>query len=187
MPNEVTLRQQPDLQGVPDNIQRELEFLRSNSYTLLGHVNALSAAATGATGLTIQAGLSAKRPKAGTGFYYSTDHTVAWFWDTGWKYAWGYDRGLLAAISNAGGVKLGPNDTGLLYYATDYFHAYAWDGGQWHFAAGDASQYIVVGVGAPPSGGLWGLCDGSTYVCATDAGSTASVVSPTVTDGYLRR
>jgi hypothetical protein len=40
-----TIQYQPNLVGVPVNIQKELEFLRSNTYQLLNRVNAVETSA----------------------------------------------------------------------------------------------------------------------------------------------
>lgn len=89
------------------------------------------------------------------------------------------DAGVLANIPQG----LGTADAGREYRATDYRHRYIWSGTAWQFAEGDGSGQIVAGQpdGSAPNGGLWGLCDGSTYAVAQDDGSVANVTTQDLT------
>lgn len=83
------------------------------------------------------------------------------------------------------------SDAGYQVNVTDYAHEIIWTGSQWNFAPGDASKYIVPSVDTnPPSGGVWGLCDGSAYnVFEVTAGvvSIVSITTPVLTgDTFIR-
>jgi hypothetical protein len=81
-------------------------------------------------------------------------------------------------------------DDGRLFYATDYSHVYRWNaaGPGWIFIEGDASGYVVIGQpSGVPNGGLWGLCNGSTYAVAQSDGTVANVTTATIAGAYIRR
>lgn len=119
------------------------------------------------------------RYAAGT-LFYETDRTVLYLGDgTDWLYESGIMSGTLSPDQKPS--DLVATDVGFMFDATDFFHVYRWDGTGWHFNSGDSSSQIVGGDGAPPMGGLWQLCDGSTVDIAQDDGSVVSTVVPTVT------
>jgi hypothetical protein len=91
-------------------------------------------------------------------------------------------RGLIAHIP----TYLDAGDDGTTFYATDYGHAYRWSGTAlaWSFLEGDCgSGFVTMGKpdGTAPNGGLWGLCDGSTYAVAQANGTTANVTTMNLT------
>lgn len=102
---------------------------------------------------------------------------------------WVYDSGVYsvaqASIPTTGfnGAALGANDTGLLIQVTDYHHVLSWGGAAWGFWGEDTSGQVVIGPpsGAAPNGGLWGLCDGSTYAVLQANGTTANVTTQNLT------
>ena len=116
---------------------------------------------------------------AGT-LFYETDRTVVYISDgTDWLFLTGVMHGTLSPDQKPG--DLGATDFGFIFNSTDFLHFYEWDGTAWHFASGDGSKQIVGGDGAPPDGGLWQLCDGSTVDIAQDDGTVVSTAVPTVT------
>lgn len=113
--------------------------------------------------------------------FYETDRTVFYLAQlvagvATWVYVGGTMFATLANIPT-----LGTADAGFEFESSDYGHRHRWSGAAWAFAPGDpGSKYIVAGVAAP-LGGLWGLCDGSTYAVAQANGTTANVISPDLT------
>lgn len=72
------------------------------------------------------------------------------------------------------------SDAGYQVNITDYAHEIIWTGSQWNFAPGDSSKFVVPSVdGNPPSGGVWGLCDGSAYNVFEVTAGTVNIVNIT--------
>jgi hypothetical protein len=115
------------------------------------------------------------------GWYYETDRTVLYASiNTDWKYVAGTMFGTLAPDTKP--TDLGVLDTGFLFRAGDYEHAYVWQGipAAWRFAPGDPGSRYIVGAGnwTSPTGGLWALCDTSIVQSAMPDGSLAAVQTP---------
>jgi hypothetical protein len=115
------------------------------------------------------------------GWYYETDRTVLYASiNTEWKYVAGTMYGTLAPDTKP--TDLGVLDTGFLFRAGDYEHAYVWQGipAAWRFAPGDPGSRYIVGAGnwTAPTGGLWALCDTTIVATAMDDGSLANVQTP---------
>lgn len=127
----------------------------------------------------------------GTSFY-ETDRTVTYQIQfisgaNRWIYVNGRMNALLANIP----TDLTLYDDTFWFNATDYQHQYTWSGSglTFHFAAGDpGSDFYTTSLNpAGPNGGFWGKADGSTYAVAQDNGTTASVVSSSTANSWLRR
>lgn len=115
------------------------------------------------------------------GWYYETDRTVLYASiNTQWKYVAGTMYGTLSPDTKP--TDLGVLDTGFLFRAGDYEHAYVWQGipAAYRFAPGDpGSRYIVAaGNWTSPTGGLWSLCDTTIVPTAMPDGSLANVQTP---------
>ena len=91
--------------------------------------------------------------------------------------------------------KAGPYG-GFRFRATDYRHSYwwMWDGnnavaGHFNWAPEEnGAQYIVAtNTFGGPDGGLWGLCDGSSYPIALSDGSTGNITTPVLSTGAFIR
>ncbi len=76
------------------------------------------------------------------------------------------------------------NDANLEIGVTDYKHVLRWSGTALDFLEGDSSGYTVEGkpAGTAPNGGLWGICDGSTYAVLNGDGTTTNIVTRNRTD-----
>jgi hypothetical protein len=95
-----------------------------------------------------------------------------------WQYVAGGSIGTIAGLTTG----LGTSDEGFLYYATDFYHLYQWNGANWIFAPGsESSGMIVMGMSAPYPTAAWHICDGSTISVATPAGTLATVTLPPAT------
>lgn len=88
--------------------------------------------------------------------------------------------------------KLGTNDRGLLFHATDFDRVFMWTGSAWTDAPGAPRRFqqLLFPVGDPPEAG-WAACDGSTVKASTPTGLTVAYRLPVVapTNGlaaYLR-
>lgn len=115
------------------------------------------------------------------GWYYETDRTVLYGSISGqWRYVAGTMYGTLAPDTKP--IDLDVLDTGFLFRAGDYEHAYVWQGipTAWRFAPGDpGSRYIVsAGNWFSPTGGLWQLCDTTIVPTAMADGSLSNVQTP---------
>lgn len=102
-----------------------------------------------------------------------------------WFYYSGYQADLLVNIPTA---SLTVDDAGYTFSATDYIQQYQWAGTQFHFQTNSGSGYLqLFPPTSPPTYGLWGLCDGSTYDISQDDGTTAPFTTTTIPDTYIRR
>ena len=78
----------------------------------------------------------------------------------------------------------GPNDAGILYWATDVGHFWRWTGAGWEWGPGDRHSGEIAFFTAAPGPG-WHLADGSTqYVYQSDASRTM-VLLPNLLNNYL--
>lgn len=106
-----------------------------------------------------------------------------------WQYASGQYADLLANIPTG----FLADDFGFIFYSTDYEHSYRWSFVTgtfvWRYGPGDpGSNWLCAGQkGEAIDGGLWGLCDGSTYTRSTAAGLTTSVVTRNLANGDVIR
>lgn len=118
-----------------------------------------------------------------------TDRTVVYIVQSGAWVFWSLAMtGLLADLPN----DLGPGDAGFHFLASDCRHLYLWAGSAWNFDPLDAGSGFTILAGGSYgyfqiSTGLWGLCDGSSYLVAQDDGTTASVTPAVAANTYIRR
>lgn len=101
-----------------------------------------------------------------------------------WFYQSGYQADILANIPTASLVL---DDAGYQFSATDYAQQYVWDGTQFHFGPSSGSGFTQFFPSPPPTFGLWGLSDGSTYAVSQDDGTTAPVATTVLPAGYYMR
>lgn len=78
---------------------------------------------------------------------------------------------------------LGTYDFGAVWAVTDYYHLLKWTGSTWTFQEGDGSGHVVMGKpdGSAPNGGLWGLCDGSSYNVLNANGTLTNTATQNLT------
>lgn len=117
--------------------------------------------------------------------FYNTDRNAIYRVVGGaWKYVAGVMRGTLSPDQKP---SLGADDAGFIFYSTDFKHFYLWDGAAWGYMD-DGARYIVESdVAAPPTGGSWQVCDGSTVDISTSTGGTASLAVPVKVGNYYLR
>lgn len=98
-----------------------------------------------------------------------------------WVYFSGVYQTLQATIPTTGfnGAALGTNDTGLQVNSTDYCHIHQWTGSGWKFAGLDNSNFVSDALATPPQGGLWGACDGSSYLVMQSDATLVNTPTPT--------
>jgi hypothetical protein len=124
------------------------------------------------------------------GFYfYNTDYRIMTQLQSNsgvpyFGYRWGIREATLSQIP----LTLNVLDAGYQFYASDYKHAYEWNGTGWGFSPMDSgSAYIVAGGPLAFPGGNWAICDGSTVAVAIANGTTANVITPNLTgDIFLK-
>lgn len=101
-----------------------------------------------------------------------------------WYYYSGYQGDVLANIPGT----LVADDAGYTFSSTDYIQQYTWNGTVWHFATQSGSGYTQFFQNPPPTYGLWGLADGTSYNTSQDDGTILSQASPSLPAGnYYRR
>jgi hypothetical protein len=98
-----------------------------------------------------------------------------------WQYAAGVQRGTLAAKPTG----LGADDTGLLYYATDYARTWRWSGSAWANAPGEMAQGAIAYFDANPGTG-WSIADGTTVTYSTTTAGTTSKAKPNAVGAYIK-
>ena len=130
---------------------------------------------------------------AGSQLFYETDRTVLYIVDTisgtnQWIYLSGVMEDADAGLANLPN-DLTSHDSGFLYRSTTFYRVWLWNGTAWHyFESGlGAGAEVTVHGGTPPSGGLWGAANGSSYSCALDNATVGSFTSDNVSDVWLRR
>jgi hypothetical protein len=131
---------------------------------------------------TLVAGTHAQRLAAAVASYapatvwFETDRGVFYVLSAAnaWLYAAGVYYAALASIPK----DLGAADANFRFGATDYMHEWVWSGSAWGFAPGHGSKYFQASDGAPPLGGLWAPCDGTTVKMSQNDGTTADYVTP---------
>lgn len=113
--------------------------------------------------------------------FIANDHNYVGWLSTGavWKYAFGANALTQAGIAAVTAL-LGTDDAGYLIDVTDYLHQLKWSGTALAFAPGDpGSGFVSEGKpdGSAPNGGLWGLCDGSSYNVLNSAGTLTNTTT----------
>jgi len=98
-----------------------------------------------------------------------------------WVYVAGTMRNTLANKP----TDLGTNDTGFLFYATDYTHTWRWTGTTWEYAPGDRASGEIAWFTADPGTG-WKLCNGSSGTRTTATATTAAVATPNLIGVYAK-
>lgn len=139
-----------------------------------------------ASGLEYAADTNARRSLYEAGrfvdgsLFYVSDRDVYYIARAGvWKYFYGTMRAALASIP----AGLGADDTGFLFYSTNYVRTWRWTGSAWDYAPGERlHKEIAWYPGTLPNG--WALCDGSAVTVSTAAGATASFTTPDLTGQY---
>lgn len=104
---------------------------------------------------------------------------VAWASDgSSWRWAYGLHIDTLANKPT-----LTTTDEGYLFAVSDYAHILRWNGTAFTFLPGDSAGYVVVGKpdGSAPNGGVWGLCDGSTYNVLKPDGTVEGLLTQDLT------
>ena len=103
--------------------------------------------------------------------------------------AWVYQFGVRSvAQSGIAGftANLGTNDAGALINVTDFDHKLKWTGSATVFDDGDPGSGFIAAFAVAPTGGIWGICDGSAYTYLLADGTTASFTTPNLaTAAYL--
>jgi len=98
---------------------------------------------------------------------------------------WVYAAGIMPVTQALLPNDLGVPDGGFLALVSDYpGHLLLWNGITWQYGPGDpGTRWTVIGdtSGNPPQGGLWGLCDGSSYNCLNGDGTVSSVPTHNLT------
>ncbi len=120
--------------------------------------------------------------------FYATDHNyVAWLSDGAkWSYVSGKNYAAQSGLT-AIAATLGTNDVGYLIGVTDFTHTLKWSGTAWGFAEGDDGSGYISSFLIAPTGGTWGICDGSTYTYLKADGTTGSQAVPDLsTAAYLK-
>ena len=91
-------------------------------------------------------------------------------------YIWQYDAGVgggyfsywsgLAALTlaQAQALTLRATDVNYQVWVTDYQHHVVWSGANWSWGPSEGSVGSVVAFTTTPHTGVWGFCDGSTYL-----------------------
>ena len=98
-----------------------------------------------------------------------------------WWYLAGTMRNTLADKP----ADLGTNDTGFLFYGTDYVRTWRWTGTAWEYAPGERlAKEINWYPGTVPAG--WALCDGSAITVTLSTAATASFSTPDLTGQYAK-
>ena len=117
-------------------------------------------------------------------FSASDRNYVTWLSDgSAWRYVFGAQQRTQAQLSTLAGT-LTTADVGYIADVTDYLHFLRWSGSAWAFNSSDpGSGFVAMGkpTGAAPSGGLWGLCDGTAYNCLNGDGTLTSLTSQNLT------
>ena len=98
-----------------------------------------------------------------------------------WVYISGTMRDELVDIP----TDLGENDTGFLFYGTDYAHTWRWTGTTWEFAPGDRFSGEIAWF-AVPLGTGWALCDGSATTMTTPEAEVVDVTTPNLIGAYVK-
>lgn len=107
--------------------------------------------------------------------YFATDRNVTY---QSRNNHWYYDSGI-QDVTLSPDTKPSPSvlyDTGYMIYATDFDWYFRWNLITWERLNG-VNRHIS-GFRVAPTKVGWGLCDGTTYTCSTDAGSTTTVTTP---------
>ncbi len=125
------------------------------------------------------------RPAATPGkLYYAADRSSLYIGTpNGWLFVAGGMRGVISQLP----IGLGLQDTGFTFESTEYEHTLKWNGAAYKFVSGDKSRYFAMSLDGPPSGGVWGLCDGTTYNVLLTDGTVESIVTPNLADGTFLR
>jgi hypothetical protein len=119
--------------------------------------------------------------------WWETDRGVLYIVDVPTKeqHKWKYMAGTMRGTLSAKPTDLATDDTGLLYYATDYARTFRWTGSAWENAPGETPQGAIAFFDANPGTG-WGLADGSTATYSTAVAGTTSKAKPNVIGGYIK-
>src|SRR3990167_2341828 len=113
------------------------------------------------------------------------DH-IGWYSNgAAWKYIFGVREIAQASIA-AFVANLGTNDEGCLINVTDYTHSLRWTGSTTEFAPGDSGSFYFQDFPGTPTGGTWGLCDGTAYTYLQADGTTASYTTKNLTGHYRK-
>lgn len=116
--------------------------------------------------------------------YVETDRRIL-YWNTGaaWRYLDGTFAGALSDIPALGG-----NDSGFLFFVTDYGHLLRWDGSAWGWGPGDPGSGYFQDFAIPPGTPGWHACDGSNapYLKSDGTLGTATLPNTAAFDSYRK-
>ncbi len=158
----------------------------------------ITTARTGQSQIPVRVGPFATRGSAvnfAKTLFVASDHDYIGWISTGavWRYAFGSRAVAQSGIAAVTAV-LGINDVGYPIDVTDYLHRLVWNGTVLAFASHDSSGYVVAskGDGTAPTGGLWGLSDGTAYNVLQGDGTLTSTATQILSDStiaawYVRR
>ncbi len=143
------------------------------------------------TATTVRYGAFATRgaPTAhANSIFVATDHSyVSWVsTGAGWIYLAGENNATQAGLA-AIALLLGANDANYIVNCTDFTHRLRWTGSAYTFAHGDPGSAWMGLFPVAPTGGTWGICDGSAYTYLKADGTTASFTTPNLgTAAYIK-
>lgn len=98
---------------------------------------------------------------------------------------WVYLAGTMQALLADKPADLDVNDTGFLFFGTDYAHTWRWTGTAWEYAPGDRTRGEIAWFAANPGTG-WVLCNGSATTQTTPTAGTAAFTTPNLIGAYVK-
>lgn len=119
-------------------------------------------------------------------WFYETDRKVVYQVRTvAKKKTWIYVTGTMRDALGNKPADLGTEDTGFLFYSTDYYRTFRWTGSAWEYAPGERLfREISFYPGTVPSG--WAVCDGGSVTTTTATAGTSSFTTPDLTGQFLK-
>jgi hypothetical protein len=102
--------------------------------------------------------------------------------------SWVYDSGTMQGTLSPDlkPTGLGTDDTGFLFWSTDYEHLYRWTGAAWDYAPGDQGSGFIQLDTAAPTTGVWALADGSGTTRSTATGTLSAFTTPDLTGQFIK-
>ena len=114
--------------------------------------------------------------------FYETDRTALYQVQGGvWKWVGGVMRDTLTNKP----TDLGTDDTGFLFYGTDYLHTWRWNGSGWTYAPGDRASGEF-GMFSDDPGAGWATCNGSTVTRSNPDATTSSFTTPDFSGAFVK-
>lgn len=120
-------------------------------------------------------------------FFWETDRSVLYqaAWDPDGDPAWVYVSGTMRDVLANKPADLGDNDTGFLFYGTDYAHTWRWTGTAWQYAPGDRIAGEIAWF-TEAAGTGWALCNGAAVTRTTAVAGTAAFTTPNLIGAYAK-